>query len=62
MNVGYPDTKNKQGGHSPLMKKKRKGGLAKRIAGKVGKIAGKVQGAVQGVKEAYQKGKASAQQ
>jgi len=62
MNIGYPDTKNKQGGgHSPLMKKKRKGGLAKRIANKVGKVAGKVQGAVQGVKEAYQAGKASAQ-
>jgi len=58
MNVGYPDTKNKQGGHSPLMKKKR-GGLVKRIARGVGKAAGKAQKAVQSVKEAYQQGKSS---
>jgi len=60
MNVGYPDTKNKQGGHSPLMKKKK--GWLKKAAGKVGKIAGKVQGAVKGVTDAYKAGKASVQE
>ncbi len=58
MNIGYPDTKNKQGGPSPLMKRK---GWLKKAARKVGKIAGKVQSAAKGVKEAYQAGKASAQ-
>ncbi len=38
MNIGYPDTKNKQGGPSPLMKKK--GQWLKKAARKVGKIAG----------------------
>ena len=62
MNVGYQDTKNKQGGHSPLMSKKKKGGFLKKVAGKVGKVAGKVQGAVKGATDAYKAGKASVQQ
>jgi len=64
MNVGYPDTKNKQGGgHSPLLKKKgekksRAGRWISRAAERAGKIRQGVQNAVDSVKSDYNKGRA----